>query len=261
VAGFQERRGSNSQAIDYPLQRDNPSGTEYVYPRFCRHIETTGVVLRHASFNNPQVRLSEIADTLLEAFLQTVPIERQDISVGPGTVRINRNEIARGDRFISVYDRTYGSLRLSGFMRDERTLRNTFDRALLLAQSGLVSDRVTLDSLESLCQCAKSQAVNLAISDANDSPPASDALAGRVRVIRPGSRGVHREHGAAFEVISVFYAPDGLRYRGKFDHQRAEEVPGSIPASSILELPGESEFSWFDPPSGEVFANASDRAE
>lgn len=247
VSGFRERRGSAERDAQYPLLENDPSGVAYANDRFCRHIESTGVLLSHPALSDDTVRISEIAAVIEEAYLRLVPIERQDLAAGSGRIRSDRRGLQRGDRFIALYDRTYGSLRLSSHLAEESTLRDVLQRALTLGEAGLVSDPITLEALRALAGGAMETGRQVADLDPIVASPSTSAL---VQVIRPGTPGVHRANGATFHVESVFYAPDGIRYRGRFDHQRPDDVPGHIAASEIAELPGESEFAQFDRTAG-----------
>jgi DEAD/DEAH box helicase domain-containing protein len=252
VSGFNERRGSAAREVTYPLPEGDPSGATYANPRFCRHIETTGVLLSHPTLADDAVRITDIADTLLEALLQLVPIERQDIASGTGKFRVERRGLTRTDRFVALYDRTYGSLRLSGRISAAETLRQALARAVTLAENGLINDAPTLDALRAMA--ADANTPGAAVSDATSLDPdaSSGPAVSLVTVIRPGSCGVHRANGAVFNVVSVFYAPDGIRYRGRFDHQKEGDALGHISAELIGELPGETETAQFDPVAGEL---------
>jgi DEAD/DEAH box helicase domain-containing protein len=248
VSGFRERRGSAERDAQYPLQDNDPSGVTYANDRFCRHIESTGVLLSHPALADDSVRVSDIAAAIEEAYLRLVPIERQDLAAGQGRIRSERRNLHRGDRFVALYDRTYGSLRLSSHLAEAETLRAVLSRAVLLAEAGgLIPDAVTLDALKALAQSATESGQTITDLDPSPANPEASPM---VHVIRPGTPGVHRANGAMFHVESVFYAPDGIRYRGRFDHQRADDVPGHIAASEIGELPGETEFAQFDRTAG-----------
>lgn len=248
VSGFRERRGSAERDAQYPLSDNDPSGVTYANDRFCRHIESTGVLLSHPALADDSVRTSDIATAIEEAYLRLVPIERQDLAAGQGRIRSERRNLNRGDRFVALYDRTYGSLRLSSHLANPETLRAVLNRAVTLAEAGgLIPDAVTLDALKALADSATESGQNITDLDLSLATPEASAL---VQVIKPGTPGVHRANGATFHVESVFYAPDGIRYRGRFDHQRADDVPGHIAAVEIGELPGETEFAQFDRTAG-----------
>lgn len=123
VSGFHERRGSAARDVQYPLLQNDPSGVVYANERFCRHIESTGVLLSHPVLADTTIRITEIATAIEEAFLRLVPIERQDLASGSGRIRATRRGLERGERFVALYDRTYGSLRLSSHLADSATLK------------------------------------------------------------------------------------------------------------------------------------------
>lgn len=252
VSGFTERQGAAVREVVYPMSEGDPSGAAYANPRFCRHIETTGVLLSHPALKNDSVRVGEIADVILEAMLLLVPIERQDIASGVGRVRVDRNGLSRADRFVALYDRTYGSLRLSGRLTANGTLREVLQRSVVLAESGLIADTVTLGALRAMSAASGAPAVVVPDTD-EIAHTALDLPSGTIlRVIKPGSFGVNLGSGAVFQVGSVFYAPDGIRYRGRYDHQKQSDLLGHIAADQIGELAGETEWATFDLATGEL---------
>jgi DEAD/DEAH box helicase domain-containing protein len=252
VNGFHERRGSAEREVAYPLPESDPSGVSYSNDRFCRHIESTGVLLSHPALSDEAVRISEISAAIEEAFLRVVPIERQDIAAGSGRIRADRNGLIRSDRFVALYDRTYGSLRLSGHLADENSLRAALRRAVALGEAGLISDSVTLAALRALAQDTESAGRDVTDVSPGANEPANNSSSPLLTVIRPGSRGVHQASGAVFIIEAVFFAPDGLRYRGRFDHQHPADPVGHLPAAHIAELTGESELAQFDPLTGQM---------
>jgi DEAD/DEAH box helicase domain-containing protein len=252
VSGFSERRGSAKREVAYPLPEGDSSGATYANPRFCRHIETTGVLLSHPSLANDTVRVTEIADVLLDALLHMVPIERQDIAAGTGKIRVERHGLSRTDRFVALYDRTYGSLRLSSRIAATETLRQALARAIALAKAGRITDQATLEALQAIAADASLPGNPVTESTSLDSDGPMDADDTLVPVIQPGSCGVHRSNGAVFFVKAVFYAPDGIRYRGRFDHQKADDVLGHIAADQIGELAGDTEWATFNLATGEI---------
>jgi DEAD/DEAH box helicase domain-containing protein len=255
VSGFRERRGSAVREVAYPLDENDPSGATYANPRFCRHIDTTGVLLTHPALAADGVRVTEIADAILEALLLLVPIERQDIASGTGKFRIERQGVTRSDRFVALYDRTYGSLRLSSRLATPDTLRLALSRADGLAHAGMITDPLTLNALQAMEVDAAD--IGVAVRETEQLDDNSHDTAGsRVAVIRPGSCGVHRGTGAVFQVASVFYAPDGVRYRGRYDHQKPDDNMGHIAAEQIVELPGETDWTTFDTVAGEIVDDA-----
>ncbi|QYM77811.1 DEAD/DEAH box helicase [Horticoccus luteus] len=253
VSGFHERRGSAERDVQYPLQENEPSGVVYANERFCRHIESTGVLLSHPELSNAAVRISEIASALEDSFLRVVPIERQDLAAGTGRLRVSRRGLQRGDRFVALYDRVYGSLRLSSHLSSPDVLKDVLSRAVTAAQNSASMDAITLQALRALAHSAQELGRQVAELDTptDTTNPASVNL---VQVIRPGTCGVHRSSGATFQVEGAFYSPGGIRYRGRFDHQRPDDLSGHIPASEIRELPGETEFAQFDITAGAILS-------
>ncbi len=132
VHGYQERRGQRRETVEYPLESGE---VEWPKRHFSRSLDTTGVLLMHPALAREDVCPQLLAELLLEAFFETLPLARQDL--GCGTDRI-RDEIvgwAAGTRYLAVYDQTCGSLHLSGRLGEPELLRSVLDRALELAGS------------------------------------------------------------------------------------------------------------------------------
>src|SRR5690606_21756950 len=112
IVGYKERRGGNEFQVQYPLER--AYGIYHDAPRFSRYAFTSGVVITHPNLSNDYVRTSTLAEIIGEAFLMSLPFERQDINAGADKHRATRDAVHEGQRFICIYDQTYGSMRLTG---------------------------------------------------------------------------------------------------------------------------------------------------
>jgi len=132
IMGFKEHRGPNEITINYPL--DSSLGLYFNQNRFTRNYFTTGVIITHPIFNKPKVRCDVIANLLLEAFLMIIPFERRDLHFANDKHRIKRGTIKEGDRFICIYDQTYGSLRLSSRILEKQILKQVVEKSAELAK-------------------------------------------------------------------------------------------------------------------------------
>src|SRR5205814_6945698 len=101
-------------------------------PRFTRNYFTTGVVITHPALSSPKVNCDLLAQLMFEGFLMMIPFERRDIAVAVDKHRVNRSPISEGQRFIALYDQTYGSLRLSGRILDGNIIREVINRTMVL---------------------------------------------------------------------------------------------------------------------------------
>ena len=255
IVGIKERRGPNEFTLDYPL--DPSSGCYFDQPRFTRNYFTTGVILTHPLFNIPKVRCDVIANLLFEAFLMVIPFERRDIHFASDKHRAKSGTIKEGDRFVSIYDQTYGSLRLSGRILEEQILKQVFGKAVELAQhdESLNINSETIAALEQVLPSLSEPPVD--ISFESEIFPEKDTER-FVKVIMPGSKGLDiNKNNEEFFVEGVFFSPSvkGLAYRGKHLSERTPKfnnVTNSIPIDSLKEIPGESKLCIYDYETGEL---------
>ena len=76
------------------------------------------------------VNINTIAKIIYEAFT-VLPFERQDIDFAVDKNRLSRGFVNEKDRFIAIYDRTYGSLRLSSHILQDNVLPAVLERAVM----------------------------------------------------------------------------------------------------------------------------------
>jgi DEAD/DEAH box helicase domain-containing protein len=229
-------------------------GIFYNQPRFARNYFTTGVVLTHPSFSGDKVSTDSLAQLLFEAFLMIVPYERRDISFAVDKHRADRGPINEGQRFIALYDQTYGSLRLSGRLLEGDTLKEVGRTAQSLLETQEFHDISieTRRALEHLCNCLSSEVASFSF----DSPITTTATQeSYVQIIMPGSKGINvRRSNEEFEVEAVFYSPQvsGLAYRGRYPSTTGETTKDIVPLDFITEIPGESKIGKYNLNSGEI---------
>lgn len=258
VLGFKEQRGPNELAVNYPL--DYSSGLYFNQPRFTRNYFTTGVVFAHPVLNNANVHRDTIANFLFEMFLMVIPFERHDIHFGSDKYRAKRGPINEEDKFISIYDQTYGSLRLSGRILEEQVLTQVLERLekiveLIRHDKSLDKNSETIIALEQILESLSKQPTEFSF----DSEDGLITNANRFeKIIMPGSKGLNVKKGnEEFFIDSVFFSPvvKGLAYRGKHISEKIEKYKDaiiSIPVDSLKEIPGESKLGLYNYETGEI---------
>lgn len=259
VVGFKERRGNNELNSSYPL--DPSTGIFYDAPKFTRYAFTSGVVLTHPALNKEHVKASLIAQIIDESFLMSLPFERQDVSAAADKHRTARDGIEAGDRFVCVYDQTYGSLRLTSHMMNEATLRDVFTKARDIALND-INFNLPPETLAALIEMVDS--VLLPREDICGEGPSGFNDASYVAVISPGSIGINTyKDNEEFEVEAVFFSPllGKVAYRGhhvseKKKDQRVNKFHSAntviVQADHIHPLDGESKMSYFSLETGEL---------
>jgi DEAD/DEAH box helicase domain-containing protein len=252
ITGFKERRGPNEFIINYPL--DPSLGYYFDQARFTRNYFTTGVVFTHPIFNNPKVRCDIIANLLFEAFLMIIPFERRDIHFASDKHRTKAGPINEGDRFVSIYDQTYGSLRLSSRILEEQILKQVLGKAVELAKQDESLD-INFETTVALEHLLTSLSESPAAISFESEKGAQKDTGSSVTVIMPGSKGLNiKRDNEEFFVEGVFYSPSfrGLAYRGKHLSEGASSSTTLIPADSLKEIPGESKLGLYDYETGEL---------
>lgn len=255
IVGIKERRGPNELTIKYPL--DPSLGYYFDQDKFTRNYFTTGVILTHPVFNNQKVRCDVLANLLFEAFLMIVPFERRDINFASDKHRVKNRTISEGDKFLCIYDQTYGSLRLSSRIIEKQIFKQVFEKAVELAQHNDILDinYETISALEEVFTSLFESPVNISFDSEKIFQPETDRF---VKVIMPGSKGLNiNRNNEEFFVEGVFFSPSlkGLAYRGKHLSEMIEKFNDtiiSIPFKLIKEIPGESKLGLYDYETGEL---------
>lgn len=251
VMGFKERRGSKEQHYVYPIDMSF-TNVQYFKPRFTRNYFTTGVVLSHPVLNRERVQVDSIAELLYEAFLIVIPFERRDVNFAAGKYQAQRGPINEGERFLCIYDQTYGSLRLSGRILEGDLLQKTFDRLIEVAQHDetVELNHETLDAIGE---------IRLSLSEAMEDIFFEDIVKivppGRVeRVIMPGSKGLYLLGSNEERVVEdIFFSPldNALRYRVKAEGDESS-LQRIIAIDTLAEIPGESKLGLYNYETGEI---------
>jgi DEAD/DEAH box helicase domain-containing protein len=258
ILGYKERRGPNEITCNYPL--DANVGIFFDQPRFTRNFFTTGVVFSHPAFNFVNVRNDTIANYLFETFLMVIPFERRDLQYGADKHRLQQGPINADERFVCVYDQTYGSLRLSGRIMETHTLNQMVSRlesimAMEMKDGILEKNSTTALALMQILESLSQKETPLSFNSAVIPLPENERF---VKVIKPGSKGLDiKKDNEEFFVEAVFYSPvmQGIGYRGKHNSDGRAERAGvaiSIPYESLAEIPGESQLALYDLENGEL---------
>jgi DEAD/DEAH box helicase domain-containing protein len=258
ILGFKERRGPNENSYDYPL--DQSGGIFFDQPRFTRNFFTTGVVLSHPSLNNPNVKTETIANLLYEVFLIIIPFERRDIQFAADKHRIQQGPFAIDDRFLCIYDQTYGSLRLSGRIMEEDIISQVVSKLEALLKIAkedgtLEKNFMTAKAIDDIVESFSGSGTEYSFGSVTGLPTGTPNL---VKVLKPGTKGLDvTKDNEEFFIEKVFYSPtmQGVAYRGKHiseNNARYADVLISIPSKSLVEIPGESEFCLYDLETGEI---------
>ncbi|KVD93692.1 hypothetical protein WS63_06350 [Burkholderia stagnalis] len=228
---------------------------------FPNYSFTSGVVFMHPMLNVDGVKRSALAEIIEEAFLMSLPFERQDISAGADKHRATRDPVIEGDRFLCVYDQTYGSLRLTSYLMKTDVIRDVFTRArdIALNDTNFELNDESIRAITELANCVESEPEDLGHQSKQG------MVAERfIPVVLPGSIGIniHRDNDE-FEVEGVFFSPQmqALAYRGRpvSGKKRAETANWhhsvttiAVPVEHIQPLNGESKMGYYSMETGEI---------
>ena len=171
IVGVKEKRGSKELNIQYPFNNGKES---YNLKKFTRNYFTSGVFFSHPILATDKVQNDMISQILYEVFLVVIPFEPQDIGFGKDKIRTDKSELKTDDKFICVYDQTYGSLRLTNRLTELETLQKVFDKAIDLVQDKegeyilSLDTAISKETINALCVmrlCLDSFAENLDLEE------------------------------------------------------------------------------------------------
>lgn len=203
VVGFAQQKGKRKEDYNYPL-----TGSPVRYPneQFSRQFSTSGVFLWSPKLGRvSRDDCHAVAELLFEAFVYTVPYERQDINYGQGRFKMKQGFVSLNDKFVAIYDQNLGSLRLSSRMMSHDILRKCGDAAIKIAEASACSNAV-MNFLRVLREEMEQEIYPTAIVES--SPNSSE-----VNIITPNSIGISGHKRVI--VRGVFYHPrDGIVYKG-----------------------------------------------
>lgn len=261
VSGFKEQRGPTTLRRTYPLT----DPVTYDVHRFTRNYFTSGVILLHPVFNNENVEVDKLAEILCDSFLIKIPFDRQDVEWAIDKVRTDKPPyIKESSKFIAIFDKTYGSLRLSGHLMKDDTLGDVLEQAIKLAKIKEKEGKITGATTGALLELSRLSAngarpISLGGEEIGD---LGDMLH---KIILPNSKGlVTYESNREFLIERVFFSPrtSELMYGGRYLDQKTAEgnLTISIPASKILEIPGESQTGFYNLETGEILETLPEKS-
>lgn len=251
INGIRERRGPTEKTYSYPLPAN--LGFFFDLPLFTRNYFTTGVVITHPILNQEGVDSRLLASLIYESFLMLVPLERQDVNNSSDKFRLKLKPIKEGDKFIAIFDQTYGSLRLTNRIMESGLLNKILlqTRKLINEQESFEVNEPTRNALDELIQETGKPSHSLVFS--GDEILASNT--NTVRVIMPESKGllITRDN-EEFHVKRVFFSPNGLRYEGKTSQMNAAPTNAMmLPLiEHVVEIPGESKVGLYNFETGTI---------
>jgi DEAD/DEAH box helicase domain-containing protein len=186
-----------------------------------------------------------------------IPFERRDIHFASDKHRTKIGTINEGDKFVCIYDQTYGSLRLSSRILEGQTLNQVVTKSVELAQhdESLDINSETVLALEQILNSLSEPPVDISFEKEGDFQVDNKHFQ---KVIMPGSKGLNiKEDNEEFFVEGVFFSPSfkKLAYRGKHLSERIKKFRNviiSIPFDSLKEIPGESKLGLYNYETGEL---------
>lgn len=256
IAGFYERRGPNKFKVTYGENLDG--SIQFNQPRFSRHTFTSGVLLSHPNLKMDGLDRALLAELFFEAFLTIVPFERRDLGASSDIFRKKWESISEGERFLALYDDTYGSLKLSSKLMEPGTIKSTVGKAINLYPGNYEEKDKKNNIIKTLMEIyedlGKSPVNRLLRPHA--SSKTEEGSEDLKLVIKPGSKGIDLfRNNEVFYVESVFFSPrlQKLAYRGKLDDDDKNYVGKNIiPVENIEIIYGVSELGYYDMETGQI---------
>lgn len=200
--------------------------------------------------NDPNVNLDLLSQLIFEAFLLTIPFERHDIEYGFDKFKTDKGEISKGDKFISIYDGTSGSLRLTSRLINDEIISNVIEKACEIAIND--SDKfehningATINAIREIFISLNAEKYDLHMENEVIKQKSDKTI-----VIAEGSSGVVLGKNIEFFVKKVYFRPEGLYYKGFYEDN--EKIIVSLPVDNVRIVEGKSVTGYFDFEEGEV---------
>lgn len=247
IVGYIENKGKLKESFSYPI--------DGLYSRrnFINFYRTTGIILKHPVMNSPKVDCDLLSQIIFEAFLLTIPFEKHDINYGHDKFKTTIGEINKKEKFISIYDATRGSLRLTSNLIKQDTLQSVLIKALEIARNNtsIFEKTITIETINAIST----------LIDSFDSPR-KDLYTeqGEIKekedkqlVIACGSSGIAITTGyQEFFIKKVYYRPDGLYYKGYYSEAEDKNMSISLPIKNVMPIEGKSMIGYFDVEEDEI---------
>ncbi len=229
------------------------TGISFDLSYFTRRYFTTGVLLTHPILSQPDINVEAISNIIYESCLLIIPFEGRDIGYASDRHRAERKGIQKDSKFIVIFDRTYGSLRISGRFVEDTTLAKVFQTASDICHHdryGLSMNNESKGAIETICSSLNEDAYNFSFDD--DNVAISSNSVQRIQIIRPGSKGINiHRNNEEFMVKKVSFHPSiengqRLSYAGRHISTGDETVIERIPVSYLVEIPGVSLMGFYN---------------
>lgn len=128
IFGYSERRGGRDEV------HHNYPNNYYTRRTYSRRIVTTGVVIGRGALSriNSTEKIEAIANIFFNVFLTNIPFEPSDLNycIGAFNQLNNGGLFDNGERYICIFDKTYGSLRLTSRLMFQEVLIASINSAL-----------------------------------------------------------------------------------------------------------------------------------
>jgi DEAD/DEAH box helicase domain-containing protein len=237
VMGYKERKGNTETVIDYPIK-------EFRNNFYSREYHSTGVIIHIPIFNSlAQESKRIIASLIFEMFLAKIPFEPQDVGFEIG--KFNKSTAGLGfkedDCYICIFDRTYGSLRLTNRLMELDDLRKVFSKTKELVESDNKYEKVILDAINQLNKYAFENEMVDTNFDEGDFK----------KVYKIGSQIKSNKDGKIYKVISVSYSAKKQQMVYKSStNERGARIENTLSENEVEALT-ETEFAFYDLDNGE----------
>ncbi|MDL1961901.1 MAG: DEAD/DEAH box helicase [Deltaproteobacteria bacterium] len=263
IAGFIETRGRNELDVSYPL--DKSLGLYFDIPRFTRNYFTSGVIINHPLLDRG-IKCPLLAEIIYEAFFMVIPFERQDINYGSDKHRAERKGFNKGSKFLSIFDQTYGSLRLTSRFLEHDVIEKVFSYAIDIAENDprYSHYQEEINILKNIKAELNKPEENLFI-ETEDSLSEDER---HTKIILPKSVGLDMRDGRneEFFIEDIFYSPKyGLSYKGRHLSETSKRMTTEtwkasipviiVPVTALHEIPGESKMGLYDYETGDIIGS------
>lgn len=245
ISGYKESRGPNNINRKYPI--NGIDGVYYNESYYKNIIFTTGVIIYADYLSLYKNILQKLSEIIFESFLMAVPYERQDINYSVDKIRKKRDIYVVDKKFVSLYDQTYGSLRLTN-----RILENNIIRTVINNAKEIIFNDKDIFEYNKDKELAK-ELINIIMSDINNERKeyrSNDAeiLYGEEceMIVKPGSKCIYiaNEVNKIVKVIDVKYSPkQGMIYKCNYEDNTSIHY---IPKIYTKEIPGITEYAYYD---------------
>ncbi len=251
IKGYTEIRGAKKIKYDYPINGVN--SLFFKQDSFTRLFFTTGIVIFSNLFRNPNFQFTLFSEILYESFLLTIPYDRNDLSCGYGTLKREKECLEKNSPFICLFDQTYGSLRLSSRLLDEKIFYMVIKKMIELS-TGIFGDVVNYNTQEIIYNIYNSLSSEREenIFQEQDEIVLNYEL---IKIIAIGSKGLNRQsNNREFIVEKFFHHPRyGYIYQGSYTSwDQGNKGVISIEMDDLIEIPGVTKWATFNPDTMEI---------